>query len=239
VYRLSASPFIPTSSTRFLNAINGEKDEYNHIRQSKYKKQHTKPKSIGLEDAAMKLWPQKRWKKIMLITLLVVLAALGGVFAYLEYSVYHETPTDIQVLNADGAKTALVLYHPGLTDYAKNITYTYAQALADAGWRVEVTTPSPQAPTDIAKYKLLVLGWAIYDFGPAPTITSQIQRIGNLNGTDTAIIIMGGGLDPLNVKDQMNRIVEDADGNVIQTITSFRSQRNFSLLQEEAAKLAL
>ncbi len=185
----------------------------------------------------MKFWPQKRWKKIVLTVLLVTVAVLGGVFAYLEYSVYHETPTDIQVLNQDGAKTALVIYHPGLTDYAKNVTYTYAEALATAGWRVEVTTPSPQAPTDIAKYQLLVLGWAIYDFGPAPTITGQIQRIGDLNGVDTAIIIMGGGLDPLNVKDQMNRIVEDANGTVIQTITAFRSQRNLSLLQEEAAKL--
>jgi len=186
----------------------------------------------------VKFWPQKRRNKIMLTILLVTLATLGGVFAYLEYSVYHETPTDTQVLNADGAKTALVIYHPGLTDYARNVTYTYAEALAEAGWRVEVTTPSPQAPTDIAKYQLLVLGWAIYDFGPAPTITSQIQRIGDLNEVNTTIIIMGGGLDPFNVKDQMNRIVEDANGNVIQTITSFRSQRNFSLLQEEAAKLA-
>jgi len=41
----------------------------------------------------------------------------------------------------------------------------------------------------------------------------------------------------LNVKDQMNRIVEDANGNVVQTITQFRSQRNLTLLQEEAAKL--
>jgi hypothetical protein len=190
-----------------------------------------------LEDAAMKLWPQKRWKKVLIVTLLVTLAVLGSVAAYLEYSVYHETTTDIQILNADGAKTALVIYHPGLTDFAKNVTYTYAEALAKAGWRVEITTPSSQAPTDIAKYQLLALCWAIYDLNPAPTITDQIHRIGNLGGVDTTIIIIGGGLDPLNVKDQMNRIVEDANGNVVQTITQFRSQRNLSLLQEEAAKL--
>jgi hypothetical protein len=185
----------------------------------------------------MKLWQQKRWKKVLLVTLLVILVALGSVGAYLEYSVYHETSTDLQTLNPVGAKTALVIYHPGLTDFAKNVTYTYAEALASSGWRVEITTPSPQAPTDIAKYQLLVLGWAIYDFNPAPTITSQIHRLGNLNVVDTTIIIIGGGLDPLNVKDQMNRIVEDANGNVVQTITMFRSQRNLGLLQEEAAKL--
>jgi hypothetical protein len=186
----------------------------------------------------MKFWPTKKWKKILLTTLLITLAALASVAAYFEYSVYHETPTDIRVLNAGGAKTALVIYHPGLTDYAKNVTYTYAEALAASGWRVEVTTPSTQAPTDISKYQLLVLGWAIYDFNPAPTITNQIHRLGNLGGIDTAIIIIGGGLDPLNVKDSMNRIIEDANGNVVQTITMFRSQRNPSLLQAEAAKLA-
>jgi CheY-like chemotaxis protein len=112
-----------------------------------------------------------------------------------------------------------------------------AEALAQAGWRVEITTPSAQAPTDIAKYQLLVLCWAIYDFNPAPTITNQVHRLGNLNGIDTTIIIIGGGLDPLNVKDSMNRIVADANGTVVQTITMFRSQRNLGLLQEEAAKL--
>jgi hypothetical protein len=173
----------------------------------------------------------------MLITLLVTLAVLGSAAAYFEYSVYQETPTDLQILNADGANNALVIYQPGLTDYAKNMTYTYAESLAKAGWRVEITTPSRQAPTDISKYQLLVLCWAIYDFNPAPTITNQIHRLGNLNGVDTAIIIIGGGLDPLNVKDSMNRIVSDANGTVIQTITQFRSQRNLSLLQEEAAKL--
>jgi hypothetical protein len=82
-----------------------------------------------------------------------------------------------------------------------------------------------------------VLGWAIYDFNPAPTITNQIHRIGNLNGINTAIIIMGGGIDPFNVKTSMTKIVEDANGTVIQTVTSLRSQRNIDLLQEEAAKL--
>ncbi|HSV50191.1 MAG TPA: hypothetical protein VLH35_07725 [Candidatus Acidoferrales bacterium] len=185
----------------------------------------------------MKFWPQKRWKKIVLTTLLITLAVLGGVGAYLEYSVYRETPTETEVLNASGTKTALVIYHPGLSDYAKNVTAIYAEALAANGWRVEVATASPQAPTDISKYSLLVLGWAIYDFNPAPTITNQLVRIGNLNGINTTIIILGGGLDPLNVKDAMTKTIQDANGNVIQMLTSYRSNRNFEFLKEEASKL--
>lgn len=174
----------------------------------------------------------------MLTTLLTALAVLGSIGAYLEYSVYREVQTDVDVLNPDGTKTALVIYHPGLSDYAKNVTYTYAEALATNGWAVEITTASPQAPTYITKYSLLVLGWAIYDFNPAPTITNQIHRIGNLNSINTTVIILGGGLDPLNVKDSITRIVQDANGNIVQMLTSYRSTRNFDLLREGASKLS-
>jgi hypothetical protein len=174
----------------------------------------------------------------MLTTLLIALAVLIGVGGYFEYSVYREVPTETQVLNADGAKTALVIYHPGLTDFARNITYTYAEALAACGWRVEIATASTQAPTDLNRYSLLVLNWPIYDLNPAPAITNQIHRIGSLNGIDTVIVTIGGGLDPLNAGAAMNKIVQDADGNVVQSLTSFRSQRNLDVLREEAGKLA-
>jgi hypothetical protein len=173
----------------------------------------------------------------MLTTLLIVLAALLSVGGYLEYSVYREVTTQTQVLNGGGAKTALVIYHPGLTDFARNVTYTYAQALADAGWRVEVATASPKAPTDASKYSLLVLCWAIYDFNPAPTITNQIHRMGNLGGVNTTIIAIGGGVDPLNASEKMNNIIREANGTIIEQLTSFRSQRKLTLLQEEASKL--
>jgi len=186
----------------------------------------------------LKFWPQKRRRKIFLTTLIVILAILVGLFGYFEYSVYRETITQIDVLNTEGTKTALVIYHPGLTDYAENITYTYAEALAANGWRVEVATASSQAPNDLTKYSLLVLCWAIYDFSPAPTITNYIHRIGNLNGINTTVIVLGGGLDPFNAKDAMIQTIDDANGNVIQTLTAYRSNRDFSQLRDEAAKLA-
>jgi hypothetical protein len=207
-----------------------------HIKQ-KNTKSTRKSKLSKRGTAVLNFWPQKRWKKILLTTLLITLAVLGGVGAYLEYSVYREVTTQTEVLNANGAKTALVNYHPGLTDYAKNVTYTYAEALAANGWRVEITTASPQAPTDLSKYSLLVLGWAIYDFNPAPTITNQIHRIGNLNGINTTVIILGGGLDPLNVKETMSKTVQEANGNLIQIFAVYRSQKDPAILQAQAAQL--
>jgi hypothetical protein len=173
----------------------------------------------------------------MLTSLLITLAALISLGGYLEYSVYREVTSQTEVLNADGAKKAIVYYHPGLTDFARNITYTYAEALASNGWRVEVATVSTQAPTNLSKYSLLVLSWAIYDFNPAPTITSQLCRIGNLNGMDTVIIAIGGGLDPLNAPANMHKIVQNANGTVVQSLTMFRSNRDFATLQQEAKTL--
>lgn len=185
----------------------------------------------------MKFWPQKKWKKIVLTALLVVLAVFIGLFGYLEYSVYQEIQTPTEVLNADGAKTALVIYHPGLTDFSHNITYTYADALTANGWRVEVVTASQQAPTDLSHYSLLTLIWPIYDLNPGPTITNYVQRLGNLNGINTTIISICGGMDPLNAHATMNKIVQDANGTIVQSLTSTRGQHNLAELRQAAAIL--
>ena len=170
----------------------------------------------------MRFWPQKRWKKILLTTLLIILAVLIGIVGYLEWSVYREVSSNVEVLNSQGAKTALIIYHPGITDFARNVTYSFADGLVSSGWRVEVTTASSQAPTDLSKYSLLVLGWPIYDFNPGPTITNHIDRIGDLNGIDTVVMVIAGGMDPLNAQEGMNKKVQNANGTLIATLQAFR-----------------
>ncbi len=53
----------------------------------------------------------------------------------------------------------------------------------------------------------------------------------------TTIIIMGGGIDPFKVKDSMTKIVQEANGTVMQSFTSFRSQRNLNLITQRASEL--
>jgi hypothetical protein len=188
-------------------------------------------------DEKLRFWPQKKWKKIMLSTILIVLVAFVGVGAYFEYSVYREVSLPIDTLNAAGAKTALMIYHSGLTDFAKNVTYSFADGLVSAGWRVDVATASPSAPTSLADYSMLVLVWPIYDFNPAPTITGQVHSFGNLNGMNTTIICIGGGLDPLNAKASMEKIVQDANGTIIEKLVSFRGMHNQAAIQQEATTI--
>ena len=173
----------------------------------------------------------------MLATFLLILAVFAVIAAVLEYSVYREISAPLEVLNAAGSKTALVIYHPGLTSFTHDIAYNFSEGLVSAGWRVEITTASPKAPTNISNYSLLVLCWPIYDFNPGPTITSQIHRIGNLKGINTVIVAVGGGVDPFNAPGNMDKTVQNANGTIVQTIKAFRSTHNLNL-QGLASKIS-
>jgi hypothetical protein len=67
----------------------------------------------------------------------------------------------IEVINPNGNKTALVVYQAGLTAFPKDTSYAFANGLAASWWRVEITTASSQAPSDLSNYSLLVLGFPI------------------------------------------------------------------------------
>jgi hypothetical protein len=90
----------------------------------------------------LKLWPQKRWKKILLISVLVIVVALASLLANVIYAINTDIVTELVVKNPDGSKTALVLYHPGLSSFAHDVSYAFADGLASNGWRVEIATPS-------------------------------------------------------------------------------------------------
>jgi flavorubredoxin len=186
---------------------------------------------------AKKFWPKKKWKKALFVSLLVLIAVGIPVIAFFEYSVYNETVASIVVRNDAGIKNALVVYHPGLTEFSHDIAYTFADRLASNGWRLEITTASSQAPTDITQYDLLILAWPIYDFNPGPTITNYVHRIGDLQGKDTIIVTIGGGINPFNAQDTMKRIVQDANGHVIETVIIFRGGNFIDKTSQAASKI--
>jgi hypothetical protein len=113
----------------------------------------------------MKLWPQKRWKQVLLVLIVafvIILAILAAVGVYAISAVNKDVVSGGNVINPTGNKTALVVYQEGLTAYSKDISYAFANGLAECGWRVEITTASPQAPSNLSKNSLLVLGTPTY-----------------------------------------------------------------------------
>ncbi|MCK4884676.1 hypothetical protein KAS24_01275, partial [Candidatus Bathyarchaeota archaeon] len=143
----------------------------------------------------MKLWPEKKWKKILLIAILVFVIVVSGVLGFVLFKINSDYVSGIDVLNADGSETALIIYHPGLSSFMKDVVYAFADGFVETGWRIEITTASSQAPTDLSEYSLLVLGSPVYAGNPSPTIKRHIERIGDLQGINTVLLVTSAGSD--------------------------------------------
>ena len=173
----------------------------------------------------MKLWPEKKWKKILLIAILVFVIVVAGVLGFVLFKINSDYVSGIDVLNADGSETALIIYHPGLSSFMKDVVYAFADGLVENGWIVEITTASSQAPTDLSEYSLLVLGSPIYAGNPSPTIKRHIERIGDLQGINTVLLVTSAGSDG-GTGASMQQTVEEHNGTIETVLSLFTSAPN-------------
>lgn len=161
----------------------------------------------------MKLWPQKTWKRVLLIFFLVIVVGIGTLLvAYVVGN--RDVVSPIDVVNAGEVKTALSVYQPGLSSQTKDISYAFADGLASGGWRVEITTASSQAPSDLSNYSLLVLAFPIYGGAPGTAAVRYVDRLGNLEGIHTVII------DVPASENAMKQKVQAENGTVIETLVA-------------------
>ncbi len=166
----------------------------------------------------MKLLPHKRWKKALFILLIAVLVlAVSGVVAlqYVRGAINHDVVTPLEVINADGTAKALVVYQQSLSSGPKDAAYTFAEGLEAAGWRVEVTSASPEAPSNLTNYKLLVLAYPIYGARPGETITRYVDRLGDMHQIHTVTIDVRWSNA---VETVMKQKIGTQNGTVIQTL---------------------
>ena len=115
----------------------------------------------------MKFWPQKRWKQILLVAVLAFVVIVVSVLGFILFKINSDYTSDLEVKNANGTESALMIYHPGLSSFMEDTVYAFAEGLVENGWRVEITTASSQAPTDLSSYSLLVLGSPVYADSPS------------------------------------------------------------------------
>lgn len=165
-------------------------------------------------------------RSMVLLVVLVVLAAAGAL-SYLWLN--KEVVSEVEVRNPEGdAGTALVVYHPGKSDFQEKVTYAFAEGLASNGWRVEITTASSQTPTDLAGYDLLVLGGPTYWFAPNRPIRRYLSRLGDLGGQPTATIItaMGAGERSISIMEQE---VREANGELVKSLILYTMRPNEEL----------
>jgi len=131
--------------------------------------------------------------QILLIAVLVVVIILASVLAYVMFAIGNDVVTEVVVKNEGGSETALVLYHPGLSSFAHDVAYAFADGLVSSGWRVEVATPSNEAPTDASDYGLLVLCFSTYGGNPDSSTVRHVERMGDLGGVDVVLVGLAAG----------------------------------------------
>jgi len=162
----------------------------------------------------LRFWPQKRWKQILLTTFLALVVAGAISIAYVLLSINRDVVTSIVVVNPEGTKTALVVYQPGLTSAPKDSSYTFADGLSSSGWRVEITTASPEAPSNLSNYSLLVIAFPIYGGAPGTAAIRYVDRLGDLDQIRIVII------DVPAREDVMKQKVEAKNGTVIESLVA-------------------
>jgi flavorubredoxin len=160
------------------------------------------------------------------IGLIVVCAAIAAWAAWLFSGRNREVVSEMTVLNPAGeARTALVVYHPGKSDFQRRVFAGFAEGLESNGWRVEMTTPSPQTRTDLSGYDLLVLGGPTYGFTPNRPILRYLGRLGDLDGMRTVTIITALGMGERSTR-IMEQRVRQANGTLVKALVLYKARPN-------------
>ena len=158
---------------------------------------------------------------VLLVVAVLVLAELLWV-----HTRNRDVITEIDTLNPEStAGAALVVYHPGRSDFQRHVFARFAEGLASRGWRVETTTASPQAPANLAGYNLLVVGGPTYNFAPNRPIRRYLKLVGDLGGMPTVTITTGlgaGERSSVTLQDLVHR----ANGTLVQALLLYKMRPN-------------
>jgi len=161
----------------------------------------------------------------LLAFFLAVILVMVILLAYVGLALNRDVVSGIDILNASGSKTALIVYQPGLSSFPRDVSYAFGNGIAASGWRVEITTASSQAPSDLSNYSLLVLGFPIYGGSPGTAIIRYVDRLANLHGISTVVVACGAG-SPGGSVDTMKQKVQAAGGAFKESITLFSMAPN-------------
>ncbi len=154
---------------------------------------------------------------------------LGFFIGSILVRVQVDVPTGVTTFNPTGSKgSALVVYHPGLSDFQEDVTRAFIEGLVEAGWRCDLTTASRRTPEKLDDYDLLVLGAPTYEWRPASPVKRYVERLGDLGGIPTALILTGGG-STARAASLFVELVQVANGTVIEMLEIWQGAPNEEL----------
>lgn len=132
---------------------------------------------------------RRPFRSFLLVALGVIAVGLG----WTETRIRREVASPLDVRNGAASARALVVFHPGLSDFPTAVTEGFAGGLVDAGWRVEVTTASMEAPLVVDAYDLLVVVAPTYWWTPARPVLRYVGHLADLQSKPAVAIVTGAG----------------------------------------------
>lgn len=163
-------------------------------------------------------------KALKIFSVLFIIGLL--LFAFLLLFPQMEKVTGLQTLNSEGKSgKILVVYHPGLSSFQKDVTMSFVRGLVERDYIVDITTPSSETTTKINEYDLILLGTPTYGFSPAKPMENYIKRFGDFKGKKIVVIITGSGSTD-ETKAKMKELIENANGAIIESLTLWSSAPN-------------
>jgi hypothetical protein len=154
-------------------------------------------------------------KKSFLTAIVLVVVAAAASAAWMSWAVRRETVTPVITLNPTGSTgRALLVFHPGLSDFPDRVTAAFADGLAQSGWRIDRATASRQAPGDVKAYDLIVLGSPVYASAAAVPLLDYIARVGDFHGKSVVLLFTAAG-DATEAIEAAAAIVAKANGKLV------------------------
>lgn len=160
-----------------------------------------------------------------MISFLVIVIVLAVLSIYVGFVMNNDVVTQVVVKNSEGSKTALIVYHPGITSFSKDVAYSFAEGLVENDWRVELTTPSVESPSDLSGYNLLVVASNTYAFTPDAPTMRYLERVGDLNLTQTVLLTLGAG-SAQESKQSLENMVQERNGTIIDSLLLYSMAPN-------------
>jgi len=155
----------------------------------------------------------RMWTRVIIVIGLIALVWWGLLMPWVN----KDWVSDVEVMNAEGDKgTAYIAYYPGRSSFQKDMANAFAEGLVANGWRVEIGTTSSQAPTDVSKYDLVVLGSPTYMFQPAQRVLKYVKKL-DLTGKNV-VVITSGLFSTTQAASTMEKAVRAVGGNPIKSV---------------------
>jgi hypothetical protein len=147
--------------------------------------------------------------KISIIVIIILAVAAGLILSRIGKPIER----DMEVKNEAGTEVALMVHHPGITGFLDRVLGAFSDGMVSIGYRVDMTTASPGAPTDISKYDLLVLGSPTYGGNASKPLSDYLISLGNLD--EMPVVVIATGLGNATAASHMEELVEENNGIVI------------------------